>query len=41
MGKRKKRKPKAPKIDWYSILITGAIDFLVGLLLLVIDKITS
>ena len=41
MGRKKKRKPKAPKIDWRTILITGALDFLVGLLLLIIDKMTG
>lgn len=39
MGKPKKKKPKAPQIDWPSILIGGAIDFTVGLLLLILDKI--
>ncbi len=41
MGRKKKRKLKAPKIDWPSILITGAINFLVGLLLLLIEKLSS
>lgn len=39
MGKPKKKKSKAPQVDWTSILISGAIDFLVGFLLLVLDKI--
>ena len=33
MGRKKKRNPKAPKIDWRTILITGALEFLIGLLL--------
>ena len=40
MNRKRKRKLKAPKIEWQSILITGAINFLIGLLLLVIDKMT-
>lgn len=33
----KKRKSTARKIDWSSILATGLIDFLVGILLLLIE----
>lgn len=36
MGKQNEKKPKAAKIDWRQLLVQAAIDFLVGLLLLVI-----
>lgn len=38
MGKRKKKKPKAAKIDWRQLLVQAAIDFLVGFLLLIVGK---
>lgn len=37
MGK-KKRKPKAAKFNYQEKLIDAAINFLIGLLLLAIDK---
>ncbi len=38
MEKPKRKKPKAAKIDWRQLLVGAAIDFFVGFLLLVIDK---
>jgi hypothetical protein len=39
MANQKKKKPTAPKIEWTSILVSGAVDFFIGLLLLIIEKI--
>ena len=39
MGRKNGKKSNAPQFDWRSILITGAVDFLIGFLLLVLDKI--
>lgn len=38
--KRKKRKPTKSRIDVRTIIITAIVDFLVGLALLIIDKMT-
>lgn len=34
----KKKKSKAAKIEWHQILVQAAIDFLIGLLLLIAEK---
>ena len=41
MAKRKKKKSKATKTDWGQVLIQAAIDFTIGFLLLIIDKIIN
>lgn len=38
MKQRKKEKSKAAKIDWRQLLVQAAVDFLVGLLLLIVGK---
>lgn len=38
MSKHKKRKSKVAKIDWRQVLVQATIDFLVGLLLLIAEK---
>ena len=38
MGRQKKKKPPADKVDWKQLLIQAAIDFLIGFLLLVVDR---
>lgn len=38
MRQRKKEKSKAAKIDWRQLLVQAAVDFLVGLLLLIVGK---
>lgn len=40
MGKKRK-KSKAAKIDWRQIWLQAAVDFLVGFLLLLVDKFIS
>lgn len=35
---RKRKKPKAAKIDWHQLFVQAAIDFLVGLLLLLTER---
>lgn len=41
MGKPKKKKSKAAKIDWRQLLVQAAIDFLIGFLLLIADKLIN
>lgn len=38
--KKKKRKPTKSRVDVRTIVITAIVDFLVGLALLIIDKLT-
>ena len=38
--KKKKRKPTKQRLDVRTIIITAIVDFLVGLALLIIDKLT-
>ena len=38
--KRKKKKPTKSRVDVRTIVITAIVDFLVGLALLIIDKLT-
>lgn len=38
--KKKKRKPTKTRIDVRTIVISAIVDFLVGLALLIIDKLT-
>ena len=38
MRQRKKKKSKAAEIDWRQLLVQAAVDFLVGLLLLIVGK---
>lgn len=38
MSKHKKKKSKAAKIDWSQLLVQAAIDFFIGFLLLIADK---
>lgn len=38
--KKKKRKPTKARVDVRAIIITAIVDFLVGLALLIIDKLT-
>lgn len=33
-----KKKPKAAKIDWRQLLLQAAIDFFIGFLLLIADR---
>ena len=39
IGKLKKKKSKAAKIDYLQILIQAAVDFSIGFLLMILDKI--
>ncbi len=39
MPKPQKKKPTASRIDWRQILIQAAVDFLVGLLLLIAEAV--
>ena len=39
MGKSKRKKSKAAKIDYLQILIQAAVDFSIGFLLMILDKI--
>lgn len=41
MSKSKKKKSKAAKIDWRHILIQAAIDFTIGFLLLIVEKLIN
>lgn len=41
MAKQKKKKPTASKIDWRQILAQAAVDFAVGFLLLIAEKLTK
>lgn len=36
MGKKKRKSTK--KVDWPNILATGLVDFLIGALLILLDK---
>lgn len=38
--KKKKKKPTKSRVDVRTIVITAIVDFLVGLALLIIDKLT-
>ena len=38
MGKGKKKKSTAPRTDWRSIFAGALVDFLVGLMLLLFDR---
>lgn len=38
MSKHKKKKSRAAKIDWSQLLAQAAIDFFIGFLLLIADK---
>lgn len=38
--KKKKKKPTKSRVDVVTIVITAIVDFLVGLALLIIDKLT-
>lgn len=38
MGRKKKKKSTAAKVDWKQLLVQAAIDFLIGFLLLVVDR---
>lgn len=38
MGRKKKKKSIAAKVDWKQLLVQAAIDFLIGFLLLVVDR---
>lgn len=38
--KKEKRKPTKQRLDVRTIIITAIVDFLVGLALLIIDKLT-
>ena len=39
--KRKKKKPTKSRVDVRTIVITAIVDFLVGIALLIIDKLTQ
>lgn len=41
MSKRKKKKSKATKIEWHHILIQAAIDFSIGVLVAVVDRLMN
>lgn len=38
MKRKRKKKPTATKVDWVQLLIQAAIDFTIGLLLLIADR---
>lgn len=41
MSKRKKKKSKATKIDWRHILTQAAIDFSIGVLVAIVDRLMN